>query len=96
MQPDLHNEYLQTDFHVEYFQPDFHNEYLQPDFTPTQKSSNKFVLLSQSHQIFITKSYDATTHFETCCQDIKDVYERATGLPIDFSKVKLDVNVGQE
>ncbi|XP_033644809.1 rab GDP dissociation inhibitor alpha-like [Asterias rubens] len=46
--------------------------------------------------IFITKSYDATTHFETCCQDIKDVYERATGLPIDFSKVKLDVNVGQE
>merc|ERR1719193_2787136 len=29
-------------------------------------------------QIFISKSYDATSHFETTCQDIKDIYQRIT------------------
>ena len=29
--------------------------------------------------LFITKSYDATSHFETVCQDVKDVYKRVTG-----------------
>ncbi|KAJ3033567.1 Rab GDP dissociation inhibitor alpha [Rhizophlyctis rosea] len=29
--------------------------------------------------IFISKSYDATSHFETVCQDVKDIYKRVTG-----------------
>jgi Rab GDP dissociation inhibitor len=28
--------------------------------------------------IFITKSYDATTHFETVAEDVADVWERIT------------------
>ncbi|KAI9298850.1 rab GDP-dissociation inhibitor [Neoconidiobolus thromboides FSU 785] len=30
-------------------------------------------------QIFISKSYDATSHFGTVCDDIKDIYKRVTG-----------------
>ena len=37
--------------------------------------------------IFITKSYDATTHFESTCTDILDVYARIMGEKFDFSKV---------
>jgi hypothetical protein len=40
-------------------------------FTPT--SSGK------EDNIFITKSYDATSHFETVVDDVKDVYERIMG-----------------
>ena len=44
--------------------------------------------------VFITKSYDATTHFESTCMDILDVYERITGEKFDFSKVTR--GLGQE
>eukprot|EP00047_Mylnosiga_fluctuans_P001463 m.220493 g.220493 ORF g.220493 m.220493 type:complete len:445 (+) comp10387_c0_seq1:58-1392(+) len=37
--------------------------------------------------IFITSSYDATSHFETTCDDIIAVYERVTGEPLDLSKL---------
>lgn len=37
--------------------------------------------------IFITTSYDATSHFETTCDDILDVYRRVTGEPLDLSKL---------
>ncbi|KAI8830218.1 GDP dissociation inhibitor [Chytriomyces cf. hyalinus JEL632] len=30
-------------------------------------------------QTFISKSYDATSHFETTCADVKDLYKRITG-----------------
>lgn len=39
-------------------------------------------------QVFISKSYDATTHFETTCLDVLDIFRRATGEDFDFSKVK--------
>jgi Rab GDP dissociation inhibitor len=29
--------------------------------------------------VFISKSYDATSHFETVCDDVKDIYKRVTG-----------------
>ena len=41
--------------------------------------------------MFITTSYDATTHFQTTCNDIVDVYRRCTGSDIDFSKIQDDV-----
>ncbi len=44
--------------------------------------------------VFISNSYDATTHFETACDDILDVYERIMGVPFDFSKVTR--GLGQE
>uniref|UniRef100_A0A8C5MXP5 Rab GDP dissociation inhibitor n=1 Tax=Leptobrachium leishanense TaxID=445787 RepID=A0A8C5MXP5_9ANUR len=34
--------------------------------------------------IFISRSYDATTHFETTCDDIKDIFQRMTGATLDF------------
>lgn len=39
-------------------------------------------------KIFISKSYDATTHFETTCEDVLSVFKRITGEDFDFSKVK--------
>lgn len=42
-------------------------------------------------KVFITKSYDASTHFQTACQDIIDMYTRVTGEPFDFSKVQQDL-----
>merc|ERR1711936_629581 len=41
-----------------------------------------------SSQLFISKSYDATSHFETTCLDVLDVFRRGTGEDFDFSKVK--------
>ncbi|VDO75606.1 unnamed protein product [Schistosoma margrebowiei] len=38
-------------------------------------------------QIYISKSYDASTHFESTCTDVLEMYERITGSPFDFSKV---------
>jgi Rab GDP dissociation inhibitor len=29
--------------------------------------------------VFVSRSYDATSHFETVCQDVKDIYQRLTG-----------------
>ena len=40
-------------------------------------------------QIFISKSYDATTHFETVCEDIMSMYERFTGEKFDLSAISL-------
>ncbi|KAG2389223.1 hypothetical protein C9374_014623 [Naegleria lovaniensis] len=36
--------------------------------------------------VFISKSYDATTHFESCAVDIVDIYERITGEKFDWNK----------
>merc|ERR1712110_218731 len=38
--------------------------------------------------ITISSSYDATTHFETTCDDIKRMYKKITGEEFDFSKCK--------
>merc|ERR1712146_244029 len=34
--------------------------------------------------IFVTKSYDASSHFETTCLDILDVYKRCMGEELDL------------
>ncbi|KAJ3065545.1 Rab GDP dissociation inhibitor alpha [Podochytrium sp. JEL0797] len=33
-------------------------------------------------QVFISKSYDSTSHFETVCQDVKSIYQRVTGVEL--------------
>ncbi|KAK7066914.1 Rab GDP dissociation inhibitor alpha [Halocaridina rubra] len=48
----------------------------------------------QENQIFISESYDATSHFETTCLDVLSIYRRGTGEDFDFSKVKH--NLGDE
>ncbi|KAF9164160.1 Rab GDP dissociation inhibitor alpha [Actinomortierella ambigua] len=37
-------------------------------------------------QVFVSKSYDATSHFESVCDDVKDLYKRVTGRVLDLSK----------
>uniref|UniRef100_A0A671RRZ7 Rab GDP dissociation inhibitor n=1 Tax=Sinocyclocheilus anshuiensis TaxID=1608454 RepID=A0A671RRZ7_9TELE len=43
-------------------------------------------------QIFVSRSYDATTHFETTCDDIKDIYKRMTGTEFDFAEMERKKN----
>ncbi|KAL6112121.1 uncharacterized protein ACO6RY_08946 [Pungitius sinensis] len=38
----------------------------------------------QKSQIFVSRSYDATNHFEAECEDIKDMYRRITGAELCF------------
>lgn len=45
-------------------------------------------------QVFVSKSYDATTHFETTCNDVLDIFRRATGEDFDFSKVQHNLDDG--
>ncbi|XP_014666785.1 PREDICTED: rab GDP dissociation inhibitor alpha-like [Priapulus caudatus] len=39
-------------------------------------------------RIFVSKVFDATTHFETTCLDVLDIYKRSMGEDFDFSKVR--------
>jgi len=45
----------------------------------------------ESSQLFVSESYDATSHFETTCLDVLSIYRRGTGEDFDFSKVKRDL-----
>lgn len=71
---------------------------LQPGLELLGPIEQKFVSVSdileptddgKDSQIFITKSYDATSHFETTCIDVLETYKRATGEEFDFSKIKI-------
>lgn len=48
--------------------------------------------LGKDSQVFISRSYDATTHFETTCDDIKDIYKRMTGKDFDFGDINRKQN----
>lgn len=62
---------------------------LQPGFERLGRIEEKFMgppiplyeplESGQSDNIFISKSYDATSHFETTTDDIRDIYRRAAG-----------------
>ncbi|QQP56338.1 Rab GDP dissociation inhibitor [Caligus rogercresseyi] len=41
-------------------------------------------------------TYDATSHFETTCTDVLDIFKRGTGEEFDFSKVKHTLDEEQE
>lgn len=73
---------------------------IKPGLDLLGQVKQKFVTISDYYeptddgkdsQIFISKSYDATTHFETTCLDVLDIFERGTGETFDFSKVKLEL-----
>lgn len=50
----------------------------------------------QTSRVFVSKTYDATTHFETTCEDVLDIFERVTGNPFDFSQVKTHVETVEQ
>ncbi|XP_014259201.1 rab GDP dissociation inhibitor alpha [Cimex lectularius] len=70
---------------------------IKPGLSLLGPITEKFVSISDYYeptddgkesQIFISQSYDATTHFETTCLDVLDIFKRGTGEDFDFSKVK--------
>ncbi|GAU93206.1 hypothetical protein RvY_05179 [Ramazzottius varieornatus] len=51
--------------------------------------------LGLESQVFVSKSYDATSHFESTCDDVLDIFKRGTGEQFDFSKVN-HTTLGEE
>ncbi|EPZ35349.1 Rab GDI protein domain-containing protein [Rozella allomycis CSF55] len=67
---------------------------IEPAYALLGHICDKFVTISDLKEpmddgkhdnVFVTRTFDATSHFETVCNDIKDVYERVTGKPLDLS-----------
>ncbi|KAF8938111.1 GDP dissociation inhibitor [Dissophora ornata] len=63
-------------------------EEIQPGLALLGPIVDKFVSIADicepiqdgaNDQVFVSKSYDATSHFETVCDDVKDLYKRITG-----------------
>ncbi|CEP18314.1 hypothetical protein [Parasitella parasitica] len=59
----------------------------------------KFVLVSElkepeadgvKDKVYISKSYDATSHFETVCDDVKSIYKRMTGKDLNLPEKKAE------
>eukprot|EP00657_Telonema_sp_P-1_P004936 TRINITY_DN21958_c0_g1_i1.p1 TRINITY_DN21958_c0_g1~~TRINITY_DN21958_c0_g1_i1.p1 ORF type:complete len:368 (+),score=101.43 TRINITY_DN21958_c0_g1_i1:172-1275(+) len=42
--------------------------------------------------IFVTPGYDATSHFESTCLDVLDIYEHVMGEPLDLSSLQPNVD----
>lgn len=73
---------------------------IQPGLELLGTIHQKFVSISDYYeptddgtesQIFISQNYDATSHFETTCMDVLDIFKRGTGEEFDFSKIKRDL-----
>jgi len=56
---------------------------ISPVYTPTTTG--------QDDNVFITRSYDATSHFETVVEDVQDVWKRVTGTDLVLKKQELEV-----
>jgi Rab GDP dissociation inhibitor len=70
---------------------------LQPAFNVIGPILEKFVYVSDvfvptddgtKDKIFVSTSYDATSHFETTCEDVMHIYKRVTGKDVDLSPPK--------
>ena len=51
---------------------------VSPLYTPTATG--------EADSIFITRSYDATSHFETVVEDVQDVWQRMIGKDLVLKK----------
>lgn len=69
-----------------------------PDLLP--HISSRFVSVSsfyaptsggESDQIFITRSYDATSHFETVVDDVQNVWKRIIGKDLVLKKREVEL-----
>lgn len=54
-----------------------------PLYTPTSSGVDD--------NIFITRSYDATSHFETVVEDVQDVWKRIVGKDLVLKKREVEV-----
>lgn len=71
-----------------------HMKDLEPALALMENVIEKFVWKSEVYEpvgngsednCFITKSYDATTHFQTCSQEIIELYKAVTGHELDLT-----------
>lgn len=46
--------------------------------------------------VFVSKSYDATSHFESTTDDVRDIYQRATGEPLVVEGLREGIQVADE
>ena len=56
-----------------------------PLYTPTSPGT--------ADNIFITKSYDATSHFETVVEEVHSVWKRVTGKEVELKKRDTEANI---
>ena len=56
---------------------------ITPLYEPTSSGTDE--------NIFITKSYDATSHFETVVEDVSSVWQRIKGEPLVLKKREVEV-----
>jgi Rab GDP dissociation inhibitor len=56
---------------------------ISPLYTPTSSGTDD--------NIFITRSYDATSHFETVVDDVMDVWKRVTGIDLVLEDKQVEV-----
>lgn len=56
---------------------------IAPLFTP--------VATGETDNIFITRSYDATSHFETVVEEVQDVWKRVVGKDLVLKKREVEV-----
>ena len=49
----------------------------------------------KSDGLFITRSYDATSHFETTVEDVLETYKRITGKTVDLTNIKIEEEENQ-
>jgi Rab GDP dissociation inhibitor len=73
---------------------------IQPGLNLLGVIEDKFVTISSLYtptssgkedNIFITRSYDATSHFETVVEDVQDVWKRVIGEPLVVKKMEVEV-----
>jgi Rab GDP dissociation inhibitor len=50
---------------------------------------------SEKDGCYITSSYDATTHFETCCNEVMETYEKIIGEPLDLEIAESEKEDGE-
>jgi Rab GDP dissociation inhibitor len=67
---------------------------IQPALDLLGQIENKFVTVSELFEpvdqtfkdnLFVTKSYDATSHFESAAQQVIELWQKITGTPLDLS-----------
>lgn len=47
-------------------------------------------------KIFVSKSYDATSHFETTTDDVRDIYRRLAGEELKVEGLREGIQVAEE
>jgi Rab GDP dissociation inhibitor len=56
---------------------------IEPIYEPTDDG--------KASEAYITRSYDATSHFETVVDDVRDVWTRVTGRPLELKKRETEI-----